>query len=152
MYDNRRNRKYHADAGRRNGEKNMNQFRRFMYGRYGFDQLTSALIFFSLFLSILTAITRFTPLFMLSYIPIIYAIFRILSRNISKRSQENLAFYKLTGTLKNKFKNSKLLIAGTKTHKYVKCTRCKQIIRVPRGKGKICITCPKCKMEIVKRT
>lgn len=130
----------------------MNQLRRFMYGRYGFDQYTRALIFISFFISLLSIVVRFLPLTILSYILLIYAIFRTASKNISKRSQENLIYFKLSGAVKNKFKNLKLTLIGTKTHKYYKCSRCSQIIRVPRGKGKICITCPKCRTEFTKRT
>lgn len=130
----------------------MNQFRRFMYGRYGFDQLTRDLVVLSLFLSILAAITKVTPLLILSYIPIIYAIARVLSRNIAKRSQENMVYYRAIAKVRNKILNIKLVLVGTKTHKYYRCSHCRQIIRVPRGKGKICITCPKCRSEFIKRT
>lgn len=130
----------------------MNQIRRFMYGRYGFDQYSSTLVFISLILSVIATFTRFTPLFFISYVPLVYAIYRILSKNIAKRSHENLVFFNLVTSIRNKFKNFKLVLVGTKTHKYYRCDRCKQIIRVPRGKGKISITCPKCKAEFVRRT
>ncbi len=130
----------------------MNQFRRFMYGRYGFDQFTRTLVFTSFFVSILSMITRLSPLLFISYGVLIYAIFRTLSKNITKRTQENQSYYKLESIAKNKFKSLKLALVGTKTHKYYRCSRCKQNIRVPRGKGKIRITCPKCRNEFVKRT
>lgn len=130
----------------------MNQIRRFMYGRYGFDQYTRALIFLSLFFSLIGTLTRFMPVLFLAYIPFIYGIYRTVSRNISKRSQENLRYSKMTGHLKNSLNKIKLACIGTKTHKYYKCTHCKQTIRVPRDKGKIRITCPKCKTEFIRRT
>ncbi len=130
----------------------MNQLRRFMYGRYGFDQYSRALVFIAFFVSLLAMIVRFTPLILLSYLVLIYSIFRTLSRNISKRTQENMVYYKIAGALKNKLKNLKLTLIGTKTHKYYRCSHCKQTIRVPKGKGKICITCPKCRAEFIKRT
>jgi hypothetical protein len=130
----------------------MNQLRRFMYGRYGFDQYSRALVFIAFFVSLLAVIVRFTPLILLSYLVLIYSIFRTLSRNISKRTQENMVYYKIAGALKNKLKNLKLTLIGTKTHKYYRCSHCKQTIRVPKGKGKICITCPKCRAEFIKRT
>jgi hypothetical protein len=130
----------------------MNQLRRFMYGRYGFDQYTRALVFLSLFLSLITTFTRIAPLFLVAYIPLIYAVFRTLSKNISKRSQENMAYYRIETAVKSKFSHSKMALVGDKTHKYYKCPQCKQTIRVPRGKGKICITCPKCRREFIKKT
>ncbi len=130
----------------------MNQLRRFMYGRYGLDQYSRALVFIAFFVSLLAMVVRFTPLILLSYLVLIYSIFRTLSRNISKRTQENMVYYKIAGALKNKLKNLKLTLIGTKTHKYYRCSHCKQTIRVPKGKGKICITCPKCRAEFIKRT
>lgn len=130
----------------------MNQLRRFMYGRYGFDQFGRALVIFSLLFSVIATFTRFNILVLVAYIPLIYAVYRITSRNIAKRSQENLQYCKMTGAIRNKAQQIALSLVGTKTHKYFKCSHCKQTIRIPRGKGKICITCPKCKAEFVKRT
>jgi hypothetical protein len=89
---------------------------------------------------------------LLSYIPLVYAFVRILSKNIAKRSQENMMYCRFAGMVKNRLQQIMLMIVGTKTHKYYKCSKCSQTIRIPRGKGKICITCPKCKREFVKRT
>lgn len=130
----------------------MNQFRKFMYGRYGFDQLGNALICFSIFILIITSFTKLGLLSILYYIPLAYAIFRILSKNIQKRAKENMIYYKYYSVFIKKLKNIKLDLIGTKTHKYYHCPQCKQSIRVPRDKGKIAITCPKCKREFTKRT
>lgn len=130
----------------------MNQLRRFMYGRYGLDNYTRALIGVALILSLIGAFTRNGVLVLVSYIPILYAVFRMFSKNIAKRSQENLVYCNMTRSLKNKLKNFKLALIGTKTHKYYRCPRCRQMIRVPRDKGKISISCPKCRSEFVRRT
>lgn len=130
----------------------MNRFRNFMIGRYGFDQFTRALIIMSLLLSIITTFTRIGGLVVLAYIPIFYAAYRALSRDIQKRSKENMTFLSYTGNIKSRLNHFKLWLVGTKTHKYYTCSKCKQTIRVPRGKGKIVITCPKCKTEFIRRT
>ncbi|MDF2943221.1 MAG: hypothetical protein K0S01_2079 [Herbinix sp.] len=130
----------------------MNQIRKFMYGRYGFDQFTRALVVMSLILSLISTFLRFNLLSMLSYLPFVYALFRILSKNIAKRTQENMKYCKMANQCKKMFNDIKLSLVGTKTHKYFKCVHCKQSIRVPRGKGKISITCPKCKTEFIRRT
>lgn len=130
----------------------MNQFRRFMSGRYGFDQYTRAIIVAAFIISLISALTRNGLFILISYIPIVFAIFRTLSRNIARRTQENLAYCELTRTIRNKLRNLILLLIGTKTHKYYKCRRCRQMIRVPRGKGKINISCPKCRTEFIRRT
>lgn len=130
----------------------MNGLRRFMYGRYGFDQFSRGLIIIALILSVAASFSRIPYLMLISYIPLLYVVFRTLSKNIGKRTQENQAYYKMTFSLKTKFNNMKLSLIGTKTHKYYKCPHCKQSIRVPRDKGKISITCPKCKTDFIRRT
>jgi hypothetical protein len=130
----------------------MNQLRKFMYGRYGFDQYTRAIILTGLAITLIASLTRNSLIILLSYIPIIYAFFRILSKNIQKRSKENYIYCDIIRKVKVNFNNFKLLAIGTKTHKYYKCRNCRQMIRIPRGKGKISISCPKCKKEFVSRT
>lgn len=130
----------------------MNRFQRFMYGRYGFDQLSRALIIASLILSVITSFVRVSGLLTIAYIPLVYAIFRITSKNISRRSAENIKYCSMSNSLRNRLQQFKLMLIGTKTHKYYKCRHCKQTIRVPRDKGKICITCPKCHAEFIRRT
>ena len=130
----------------------MNRLRNFMYGRYGFDQLSRALIIAAFVISLLTMFSPVRGLVLLSYIPLIYAVFRIFSKNVQKRMQENAAYFNIESKVKNKFIHLKLSMVGTKTHKYYTCSKCRQTIRVPRGKGKICITCPKCRHEFVKKT
>lgn len=130
----------------------MNRFRNFMYGRYGFDQLSRALVVVSLLLSVLTIFIRAGWLTLLLYIPLIYVFYRMMSKDIQRRTQENMVYCRMAENAKKKLVNLKLSLVGTKTHVYYKCSHCKQTIRVPRGKGKICITCPKCKAEFIKRT
>jgi ABC-type transport system involved in cytochrome bd biosynthesis fused ATPase/permease subunit len=130
----------------------MNQLRKFMYGRYGFDQLSRALVITSLLITLITTFTRSNILVLIGYIPLVYAIYRMVSKDIQKRTQENMKYCQFAGLLRSKLNQLKLSLFGTKTHKYYKCAKCNQTIRVPRGKGKICITCPKCKTEFMKRT
>jgi len=130
----------------------MNQFRKFMYGRYGIDQFSQVLIFTALILSVLVSIFRINVLMIITYIPLVYAVLRMLSKDINKRTQENYKFLNIVSSFKTKYNKSKPNMKETKTYKYYKCPKCKQMIRVPRNKGKICITCPKCKTEFTKRT
>jgi ABC-type transport system involved in cytochrome bd biosynthesis fused ATPase/permease subunit len=123
-----------------------------MYGRYGIDQFTQFLIWLAIILTLISTFTRWNALIYLSYLPLIYAVFRMLSKNINSRSRENYKYLGVVNAIKNFFRKNKLKISGTKTHRYYNCPSCKQTIRVPKGKGKICITCPKCKTEFIKRT
>jgi ribosomal protein L37AE/L43A len=70
----------------------------------------------------------------------IWAIFRSFSRNVYKRYQENHRFLLFFDRLKDR------------KHKIFQCPRCRQMVRVPRGKGKIAITCPKCRERFIKKT
>lgn len=130
----------------------MDQLRRFMYGRYGFDQFSRMLIIVTLIISLITSMPKLRWLFFITYLLLAYVIFRTLSRNITRRTQENMAYLKWTGSMRKSLNQLKLVTVGTRTHKYFKCANCGHLIRVPRGKGKICITCPKCRKEFVRRT
>ena len=135
----------------------MNWFRRFMYGRYGSDQLSTCLFFIYVILVVFQfAFRNSVPgmiLMALSYVVVFIYFFRFLSRNIYKRQSENQKFLQMWKPVKNYLKYPKLRIQernGVK--KLFRCPKCHQTIRVPRGKGKIAITCPKCHYEFIKKT
>jgi hypothetical protein len=118
--------------------------RSFMAGRYGTDRLNMAILCAGLACSLLSVISPFASLnmilFLLSYGLMILAIFRSLSRNTYKRYRENRKFLQIFGRLKDR------------EHRYFDCPKCHQMVRVPKGKGKISITCPKCREKFVKKT
>ena len=118
--------------------------RNFMAGRYGTDRLNMVILSVGLVASLLSVMIKFAPvnlvLFLLSYGMMFWAIFRCLSRNTYKRYQENRKFLQLTGRMKDR------------EHRYFDCPKCRQKVRVPRGKGKISITCPRCREKFVKKT
>lgn len=120
-----------ADAGRR-----------FMRGRYGTDKLNTAILLAGLVFCVLAMVIPAIAawLTIVSYVFMIWAIFRMLSRNTYKRYQENRKYLRFLERIKDR------------EHKYFDCPRCRQPVRVPRGKGKISITCPKCKEKFVKKS
>ena len=130
----------------------MNWLKRFMEGRYGGDQLSGALLILSILLTLIAQLARVPLLLLMSYIPLGLGIFRIFSRNISKRSMENYKFAMFMSPLYARYKKILQRLKSTKTHKYLKCSNCKITLRVPRGKGKIIVTCPKCKRKFPKKT
>lgn len=79
-------------------------------------------------------------------------IFRTFSKNITKRSMENYKFAMFMSPVYSWFKRLQRSIRDSKTHKYYKCPSCKATLRLPKGKGKILITCPKCRNEFTKKT
>ena len=118
--------------------------RSFMAGRYGTDKLNMTILGAGL---VICLITMFIPwqlvnllLTGVSYGLMFWAIFRCLSRNTYKRYQENRTYLTMMERLKDR------------EHRYFDCPRCRQPVRVPRGKGKIAITCPKCREKFIKKT
>lgn len=130
----------------------MDWLRRFMMGRYGGDQLSMALIILSVLLSLIAQLIRIPLLGLIGYIPIFIAIYRILSRDISRRSMENYKFAMFMSPVYSWFRKTWYHIVDSRTHRYFKCPNCKAKLRVPKGKGKIIITCPKCKTEFKETT
>ena len=120
------------------------RFSDFMLGRYGPDQLYFALFVIAILLGLLSSITRFYILSLLSYLILIFARYRFFSRNIVKRRAENDVFLRYWGPVRYRFRRFKERLKSRKTHKFFKCPNCKNVLRVPKGKGKIQITCPRC--------
>ncbi len=145
------------------------RFYRFMYGRYGLDELGRMMMYTSVFLLIVSSLLPFRPLYFLCLAVIGISYFRIFSKNVYKRSYENdryIAFKcKVAGFFKKLFGRSGSSDGSyssrcncfkgerpDRNYKIFKCPDCKQKLRVPRGKGKIQITCRRCGKEFVKRT
>ena len=124
----------------------------FMQGRYGTDEFSRFIMTVTLVLLVLNMITRLPILYLVALILLVYCYFRMFSRNISKRSSENSAYLQKTEKIRSSFAKMKRRIVQSKDYHIYKCPSCGQKIRVPRGKGKICITCPKCRKEFEKRS
>ena len=116
----------------------------FMSGRYGADRLNMVILCCGLAASVLSSLFAGkivgTVFWFLSYGLMIWAIFRALSRNPFKRYQENRKFLLFLDRLKDR------------NNRYFDCPKCRQTVRVPRGKGKISITCPRCKERFIRKT
>lgn len=136
---------------------------RMMAGRYGSDQLNLALVVAYFLLILLANLTRLPLLSYLALGLLVWAFYRIFSRNISRRYQENAWFLARWRRVSGWFRQSsgrfeswrgKTLyrMNDKKTHRYYRCPNCKNTLRVPKGKGRIVITCPVCRTEFVKKT
>lgn len=130
----------------------MNWLRKFMLGRYGGDQLSIYLLVLSMVLTLIGKFVGIAALSTVGYIPLLAAGYRTLSKDIRKRSKENYKFTIFISPIYSRLKKVQSRIKGSKTHKYYKCSKCKTMLRVPKGKGKIKITCPKCKDKFIKNT
>lgn len=147
----------------------MNWFMRFSYwysrmmaGRYGSDQLSIGLMGAYFLLVLLARIARLPILSYLALALLIWGIYRIFSRNISRRYRENAVFLKYWNrtvqwfrTASSRFESWRgrtlYRMNDKKTHRYFRCPNCKNTLRVPKGKGKIVITCPVCHTEFTKK-
>ena len=116
---------------------------RFMYGRYGSDQLGVFLLCLYLLLYLIYALTGLLPFYWLSLICVALGLFRVLSRNHARRRQENARFMRLFGPALQ-WLRLRRTIHRDKDHRYFRCPNCGQQLRVPRGKGKITVTCRSC--------
>ena len=129
-----------------------NFLRKIMMGRYGPDHLNVAMIIFSLVLSLLNGIFGFALLTYVSYVFLLCALFRMLSRNIHRRRAENDRFLRYWWPIRTKLGRSLANIKHRKTHRFIKCPGCGNTLRVPKGKGRLQITCPKCGERFIKKT
>ena len=131
--------------------KNMKEkLRRFMMGRYGMDDFSKLMIGIAVIFWIANMFIGSRILYSLSMLLMFYVYYRMFSRNIQKRYKENQKFLSIKTKFLSWFKRGNSNTPQSKTHRIYKCPTCKQKIRVPRGKGRILITCPKCKTEFTK--
>jgi len=128
------------------------RFMRFMSGRYGTDDFSKFILGASLVLMVLNLFLRFRFLNTVILLLLIYVYFRMFSKNIQKRYQENVKYLQAKERVASVFQKEKRIAQDRKTHHIYKCPNCKQKIRIPKGKGKICVTCPKCGTEFTKKS
>lgn len=121
----------------------MNFLRKFLYGRYGGDTLGWFTLALYLILYLLSLFFNSALLVLLSMAAAAVTLFRMLSRNIPKRQAENRWFLAHTGTVRGWWR-AVTLHRKDKDHKYFRCPNCGQRLRVPRGAGKIRVTCRSC--------
>ena len=102
-------------------------------------------------LVILSFFVRSSIFSLLILIVLVYDYYRILSKDISARYQENQRYIQARAKVKTKW-NDLTGRSGDSTHRIYKCPTCGQKVRVPKGKGKISIHCPNCNCDFIKRT
>lgn len=128
------------------------RMQRFMAGRYGNDQLNQFIFIVVIISMVLEIITRQSLFYTLTLVLLILAYVRVFSRNINKRYEENMKFLQKKDAILNKFRRQKYYAAQRRNFHIYTCPQCKQKIRIPKGKGKISITCPKCRTSFIKKS
>lgn len=126
------------------------KFQEFMIGRNGLDKMSITLIVSSVIMRILSS---FFPILMIfALIIFLYAIWRIFSKNLAKRREENYRFVNISTDIRQSWNQRKFRRQQRKLYKFIECPDCKSKLRLPRGKGKISITCPKCGLKFNSKT
>lgn len=137
---------------------------KFFNGRYGMDSMTLVMLLISIIL------VNIRYVWILGVVLTGYAVFRTMSRNIDKRRAELQSFEKATSGIRKLLApvNAAIIRGGMSSYKkltayrsrlqqrkdyvFIKCVKCKNMLRLPRNKGKLSVTCPVCKNEFIKKT
>ena len=132
------------------------KLQRFMIGRYGMDQLGRFLFGVLCVLVVLNLFIRFGPLGLLVNVlelaVIILLYFRMFSRNVNRRWQENQAYLRMQFYVSEYFKKLRFRFSEGRKYRIFKCPSCGQKVRIPRGHGRVSIHCPKCGTDFIKRS
>lgn len=131
------------------------KFIRFMQGRYGVDQLskfTMGVAVVAIVLSLFVRGTGGALLNTIGILAIVYTYFRIFSKDIQRRYAENQKYLSLTGKIRQWIYKEKNIMEQRKTYHIYSCPGCGQKIRIPKGKGRIEIDCPKCHTKFIKNS
>lgn len=129
---------------------------RFMQGRHGVDQFAKFTMSAALVCLVLSMFFRIRiVMLILDYTGLVllgYTYFRVFSRNLQRRSEENRKYLQKTDKIRKRMTQEKRMMEQRKVYHIYKCPECQQKIRIPRGKGKIEISCPKCGKKFIKRS
>ena len=124
----------------------------FMMGRYEADQLGQLFLGCSVIFLLISLFTRLDIFYVMALGLMGYEYYRMMSKQVERRFAENQKYLTWRYQLVVKWNRKKEHFKQRKIYHFYKCPSCKQKVRVPKGKGKICITCPKCKNEFIKKS
>ena len=128
------------------------KFLHFMQGRYGADQLYRVMLIGGAVLVILSNFIFEVFFLLLGWILVVLAFVRAFSKDYSRRYAENQKFLELTGKIRKVFGKQRYVMEQRKDYHIYTCPQCRQKIRMPRGNGKVEISCPKCHTKFIKKS
>ena len=128
------------------------KLQRKLIGRNGPDDFSRFLVYLSIISLIIGVFAKISAFTWIALFLLFYSYFRIFSRNTAKRYKENQQFKEWFEPITKWYNNLESRFRNRKTHRYYKCPSCKQELRVPKGKGTIRITCPKCGNQFEKKS
>lgn len=129
----------------------MRFIQRFMYGRYGADQLSFFLLALYLVLYLVSVFLHSSLCYALAMVALVLALYRIISRRPDRRRAENAKFLALAGPAV-RWSKLRLTMLRDREHRYFRCPNCGQRLRAPRGKGKITVNCRNCGVSFEEKT
>jgi hypothetical protein len=127
------------------------QMQQWMTGRYGMDELSAVISIVVLIGLILACFPKLRLMCIPTLILWAWSIFRCYSKNLDKRRKERDTYLRIVSRVRSWFSVKKKAWHERKTHRYYRCKQCHAVLRVPKGKGKIKITCPHCHSETIKK-
>ena len=127
-----------------------------MAGRYGTDRLNQFMLIVLLVCAVINMFIRNGYVSMLltcwEILLIVFIYIRMFSRNLTKRYAENQKYLAVENKVRHFFGQKKYIQQQRKDYHIYSCPNCKQKIRIPKGKGKVSVRCPKCGTEFVKNS
>lgn len=132
------------------------KFARFMAGRHGTDRLNQFMLIVLLVCAVINMFIRngYVSMLLTSWeiLLIVFIYIRMFSRNLTKRYAENQKYLAVENKVRHFFGQKKYIQQQRKDYHIYSCPNCKQKIRIPKGKGKVSVRCPKCGTEFVKNS
>jgi len=128
------------------------KMRTWLTGRNGADELATFIICCALVVVVANIFLNTAFLSVLALALMVYAWWRMSSKNVNARMRENRAFAELLGPVRPWIKNPVAAFTEARSYKHLRCPSCSQRMRVPRGKGKLRVRCPKCRATFEART
>ena len=123
-----------------------------LYGRNGFDNMARFCNTMAILLLVVNIFAQSVVIYFIWVAFFGYSLFRVFSKNVPKRYAENQKFLKITEMPRSYMKLVRLQWRDRSVSRYYICKCCHQQIRVPKGKGRIEIRCPKCGERFIKKT
>ena len=127
-----------------------------MAGRYGTDRLNQFMLIVLLVCAVINLFIRngYVSILLTSWevLLIVFIYIRMFSRKLTKRYAENQKYLAVENKVRHFFGQKKYIQQQRKDYHIYSCPSCKQKIRIPKGKGKVSVRCPKCGTEFVKNS
>ena len=123
-----------------------------LQGRNGSDELGICVSLVALILVIVNIFLNSFIISVIALVLIVYTFWRSASRNLEARENENGVFCEFLGPVRPWVRNPVEAFSEARAYRHFKCPECGQRVRVPRGKGKVRVRCPKCSTKFDARS